>query len=578
MGRSSDNELIESVYAVALEPERYEELVLIWNNRFIQSPAKIGQVDANFIDDFRRSLIILQNIKREEGTDEAKTPFDDYETSHFAVLGVAENGDIVQSNMAAKDAFGHLDFYRIDTLPYDQGSLEALSKAIAETFAGSQKQHLIRAIRTDQDSVSLISLRLLLPADRPLVMVQTSDFVWPKHMMPLLKSAFDLTPAEAEIVGMVTQGATLGEVAQKRESSLSTVRTQMKSILNKTETHSQTELVRMAIAFVSINVHADVAAVTADKVRLSEPFPNETLAYPKADQRYTLRLPDGRTLDYSIIGDPDGEPVLHINPIFWGDFWPASHISKIVERGLKIIAPARPGYMRSSLCPDGKSPSVQYAKDVHHLITHLNLEKVTILARGMATQHAYEILFLNPDIVKGLLLITPEMPYKMSETYANLSPAYRFVLNTALSYPKLLELYIKAARIFYGRVSTREFIEKHYEGANADFHILDNAEIMEALKLGLDAAYASGTKAILQTLQDIKDYDYEQVLACKVPVTAIIAKSVGSPRRVILESLVASGAAIDLVELEDIAMFCFYIKPDLVLDRLKAWAGGQSPS
>jgi DNA-binding CsgD family transcriptional regulator len=62
-----------------------------------------------------------------------------------------------------------------------------------------------------------------------------------------LRSAYDLTPAESELVGMLAEGYCLAEAAVKRGVSLNTVRTQLKHVFAKTATNRQGELIRLVL-------------------------------------------------------------------------------------------------------------------------------------------------------------------------------------------------------------------------------------------------------------------------------------------------------------------------------------------
>ena len=570
---SSQKDLIDSVYNVALEPERYYELILIWKERLGEELFSPGDHLHEFKDDFHRSLQILQAVTPDEtGT---KPILKDFEASRFAVLAVSETGDIFKGNPAAYEAFGEFETLTVLDLPYDDGSTAAVQAAIARAFRQrSPDRELIRAIHSNQGSASLISVRFASGAlDQPsYAIVQTSDFVWPDYLLPMLKSSFELTQAEAEITRLVTEGFTIAAIAKARDSSIATVRTQMRSIFQKTETHSQTELVRMAIAFVALHdaPAADLPSLGGlDGAELEPP----ELIRPTTQERHVVSLPDGRRLDYSLIGADDGTPVLHISTVFWADYWPAFAAKKVIENGLRIIAPARAGYFRSSLCPAGRSPVEQYAEDVRYLLADLDLERVTILARGMGAMFAFEIARRFPDLVSGMVLVAPELPFQTTEMYENASPSHRFILTTTLKHPKLLELYISAARIYYKRANARLFVEKNFANAGTDFHLLDDLQIMESLQAGLDTTYAAGTKAILQSYQDVKDYSFDQLVACQTSSTTILGSSDASPRRAVAKRMVSAGAKMKLIELENVAEFCFCAKPDLIIEQLLAMSG-----
>ena len=62
-----------------------------------------------------------------------------------------------------------------------------------------------------------------------------------------LGSAYDLTPAESELVGMLAEGYCLAEAAEKRGVSVNTARTQLKHVFAKTDTNRQAKLIRLVL-------------------------------------------------------------------------------------------------------------------------------------------------------------------------------------------------------------------------------------------------------------------------------------------------------------------------------------------
>jgi DNA-binding NarL/FixJ family response regulator len=61
----------------------------------------------------------------------------------------------------------------------------------------------------------------------------------------LLKAVYGLTPAEASLAMALTRGDGPGEIATKRHVRLTTVRTQIRQILGKTEAKNLRDLVRV---------------------------------------------------------------------------------------------------------------------------------------------------------------------------------------------------------------------------------------------------------------------------------------------------------------------------------------------
>jgi len=88
----------------------------------------------------------------------------------------------------------------------------------------------------------------------------STELVWPEGFEDTVREAFGLTSAEVEIVRGIALGLPVKDIAEARGRSQETVRTQMRSILSKTETHSQSELLRVVLCLM------DVASISTDSV------------------------------------------------------------------------------------------------------------------------------------------------------------------------------------------------------------------------------------------------------------------------------------------------------------------------
>jgi len=572
MGRSSDHsELIESVYTVALEPDRYEELTHVWAEHLLQA-LKLEHGDSVSIeDDLQRSLRILESLSPEDGL--SRSRLKDFHDRRFAVLAVDAAGEVLEGNIAAVSAFGALEGTDLSILPYDEGSLEAITRAVKALVASPEKPaQMIRAIKTVCGGVSLVSVKAgHAGADgEPYALVQTSDFIWPENLVPLLETSFGLTRAESAIIRLMTEGCSLAMIAEERSSSLATVRSQVRSIFGKTGTHSQTELVRMAIAFATLNDDFETAPAFPEQAA-PENAPAFEPAYPRAEDRYLLDLPDGRVLDYSIIGDPTGRPVLFTHCAFFGDVWTAKAVEQLKASRLKIIAPSRAFYQRSSPCPPKASPLQTYAEDVGHLISHLKLDRFAVMSRNIGSQFGFEIARQHREKVVGLLGLSPALPFKDKDIYATAEPNQRFLASAAFYFPKLLELFTKAGQIYYERVPRRKFVEKSFPTSKADFPMMDDPEIMAAIVQGLGHSGENSVKAFLHSYKDVRAHTYEMLADFDCPIVVMIGSEDQAPRRKHADDLYKDGGITEIIEIEGVGELLHYSSPEAVfaaLDRL----------
>ena len=115
-----------------------------------------------------------------------------------------------------------------------------------------------------------------------------------------MQEAFGLTAAEVEIVRGITLGQPVKEIAEARGRSAETVRTQLRSILAKTETHSQSELVRVVLGLMDVALIPERAVPGRYRAR--------RLLDPAISQ--PARCADGRRLDLDRIWRSRGAPCL----------------------------------------------------------------------------------------------------------------------------------------------------------------------------------------------------------------------------------------------------------------------------
>ncbi|MFZ3324403.1 MAG: helix-turn-helix transcriptional regulator [Methylocella sp.] len=89
----------------------------------------------------------------------------------------------------------------------------------------------------------------------PAALVLIVDAERAAHLPPEdLQKLFDLTPAEAQVAILVLRGHGLQSVADELRVTLSTARTHLQRVFEKTGTHRQAELVRMLIELETTNM------------------------------------------------------------------------------------------------------------------------------------------------------------------------------------------------------------------------------------------------------------------------------------------------------------------------------------
>jgi pimeloyl-ACP methyl ester carboxylesterase len=116
-----------------------------------------------------------------------------------------------------------------------------------------------------------------------------------------------------------------------------------------------------------------------------------------------VRLPDGRTLAYTDIGDAPSPCVLLFHGAPSSRLRPAYLEDEIVAGGIRVIAPDRPAYGGSSPQP-GRSMT-DWPRDVEALADELGVESFVVAGHSSGGPYALACAALLADRVRGLVTL-----------------------------------------------------------------------------------------------------------------------------------------------------------------------------
>jgi len=138
-----------------------------------------------------------------------------------------------------------------------------------------------------------------------------------------------------------------------------------------------------------------------------------------------MRLPDGRRIGYAEFGDAKGLPVLAIHGTPGSRYMLALTDQAAHERGLRIIAPERPGYGLSDY--RRRDALAQTAEDVNALADGLGLDRFALIGVSSGGPHAMAAAASIPDRVALLALISPVGPIADCHRRIRMSAFHRLV-------------------------------------------------------------------------------------------------------------------------------------------------------
>ncbi len=515
------NDVISRLYDVALDPGRYEALLDQWES--VVGPVRrtahdrMAQVldDPTIAEHFNRAGAFLDNLKTNDNEiSQMLAGFD-----KVAALLISRDMKVLDLNSAARQSLGINVNDKLSALPIDEQDRVALANQVAKMLAdGSPAPSVFRVRSADHGQIIVFHMRLCtFQSAPPVVTVVTSHLRWPDNFSEMLSSAFELTAAETDVVRALIDCASVREIAERRGRAIDTVRAQVKSILAKTETNSQIELVRLVLSMM------DIAG-----------FTGETDQSPKlVSQGYGTLQPidfqsvyqnDGRRTDYISFGDPRGRACLFL-PMDYGLIrWPASAEHAAAQANIRVIVPIRGGYGASDPIPRNHDFAQQVAQDI---LTILETEKVTqcpIISLGSDFHFAAQLHRERPGLVSAILASSGVLPLSRPEQYERMDKWHRFILASARYTPKLLPFMVKAGFHLARKGGKSAFVQSVFGKSQADLQTFENPEVFEAMLTGSEVALsdrhsahdAFAAQAIYQQRNDWRDVVYD--LQDAVPV------------------------------------------------------------
>jgi pimeloyl-ACP methyl ester carboxylesterase/DNA-binding CsgD family transcriptional regulator len=555
-------EIIDHIYDVALDPIRYEQLLDVWESRMAPLRGKDTDqgIEPDLLAHARRASEFLDRLRDDS---EEESLHSRLATEIAAAFCVGQSGRIIEFNPAAKDLFGMESGENINVLLLDRGEKDQLAQAILAATGKARKASLLRFSATDSERAVIFHIApISAPTGETVALVRTSELGWPDSLTQLLKDAFKLTITEIEIVRNLVEGKSVKEISTERDRSFDTVRAQLKSILGKTETRSQTELIRIVLSLMEVVGNA----ARADHTLTNQPKGLEPIPYQ------TMLQPGVRRYDWIEFGDPKGRPCVYL-PLDYGLLrWPLSAELEAKRRNIRVIAPVRAGFGHSGSLP----PKIDYAgetgADIGRLLDHLGITKAAILTLGADFRYALRLANARPNLVSGILACAGTLPILSSSQYERMGKWHRFILANARYAPLILPFLVKAGFSLARRIGKVQFLNSVNADSPSDLKTYAIPEVREAMLLGSEIALSDwhiAHEAFARECIDSESDWSHFIRECTTPVRMLQGdQDPQSPRKTI-EELIPQFPNLDISIIQDCGQLLFFKEWPMALDELE---------
>jgi pimeloyl-ACP methyl ester carboxylesterase len=221
---------------------------------------------------------------------------------------------------------------------------------------------------------------------------------------------------------------------------------------------------------------------------------------PAADRASrVLRLGDGRRIGYAEFGDPNGATVLALHGTPGSRLMFALTDPAARARGLRIVAPERPGYGLSDF--RRRTSLVQTAEDVTAFADALGLDRLAIIGVSGGSPFAVATASSMPDRIVLLGLISPVGPIADCQGRIRMSKQHRLIFTRiGRSSPAIASFFwsLRSLVRFAPGVAYRALMQRVPQ---SDRIVLTRAEVKANLQAALREGLRPGIDGARQDLR-----------------------------------------------------------------------------
>jgi pimeloyl-ACP methyl ester carboxylesterase len=290
----------------------------------------------------------------------------------------------------------------------------------------------------------------------------------------------------------------------------------------------------------------------------------------RSQSRFDRLLMQGRNLAFAQIGDPNGRPVLFVHGLIDGCSAPLFNESRLKDRNIRLILPARPGYGATD--PVGtkeKTMARQFADDVRKLLEHLRIERCPVLGHFGGALYAYAAAASNPDRITAVVNVAGTVPITSVGQISAFGRRQRIIAYSCRFAPAIARLILRSGVALLDNGGHQAFMNALYENSAVDRILALRPDIFPFLADGYDFSAFQGHSAFeADAIVTISDWS-DLVDGVKVPIRLIHGRHDPAMPISLVADFAARRAGVDLHVNVDAGQLVFFSHPEMVLDALE---------
>ncbi|MEO1308426.1 MAG: LuxR C-terminal-related transcriptional regulator, partial [Pseudomonadota bacterium] len=513
------NRALDAVYGAVLQPEHYTAIIKAMGDVLDESIAdhSLDRPTSGLIADlgvhFDRAARVFSLAKKDVG----RSLEHFLANKAYASIAATKEGRVVRNNAAAQrllgdletledlplrsDAYGQLREY-LKALPRDKEAPPPPTVLVGTDPSGDRGLVFVLEVMEEQWD-AFREFDVSNKPDGPVILVKSTATNVLDETLQLAMTAFGLTKSELQVISALAQGKSLRHIAQERDRSQNTLKTQLQSVFRKTATTTQGQLLCMLTALAHLSESKETGPHTYQLCR------------PKTGHvaMHSLELIGGRTQKYLELGAPQGRAVLCILPGIRPDFT-AEIVDALAARNLRAICPIRPGSWGmprwSKWGPI--DASLLYAS----LIDALDLQQVGVLSVRTGAPYAIQLLARLAERGGNLVLVDSGAPLDRLGKFRAMPAWPRTLFVAARFFPDLLFLPFRycASDFWSGPEGARRAIEAYYWGSPSDLRLLNDPTYFEIARRNFEYFFEHTDQVAKDMAVWTKDWSKDLIRLC----------------------------------------------------------------
>lgn len=487
-----DDELIKLTYCLPLEPQRILDLIELVDTSVADTVSDAGQ-DRVFFEKLKTHFEMALNLlERRAVAEPVKSAIQrQVDMDSQPAMLIDSTGRIRYANHAAFQTFGVDEGSLLPDqllLPDDYRALIFELRSIAAAQDGRFRGVFDLIARDGENAPKMVLSRATNLEGEILGYLASVRTRWQPHIGRVFARTFKLTQAETMILEGIVETRPLDEVAERRSTSLGTVRNQLKRMMSRLEIKSQAELLALYAGFAQIAEAPTALELSVDSVT------------PLQNRAHLFERSSGGQLEIETFGLPGKRPVLFFHPIIGGTFLSAKQRNLISREDIFFVMPLLPGFKGSSQVLVNSEGIEPYCRDLLAALDEFDIDTFDIISVNTSFIYALQVAKLAGERAGQIVSCNGALPFEGKDRFKGVSAQHRAPYYVARYVPSLMRLYMRSVMAKLEAGYDEVYVRDYLKASALDVSSILTPEVKAIAKASIKRAFANGPDSVIQEL------------------------------------------------------------------------------